>query len=379
MTSWLDWTTNEVVESQTPAGGLFDNGAESSSHLGALVDRDGSNAGTSADNDTDEENVSTIHDRSKATPSVSPLFNHDDADVIFRSCDGVDFRLHKVILRLTSPVFRDMFSLPDEPTQGDAPQTVDISESSETLENLLSFCYPMENPDFMQLSRLLSVLGAAKKYDITFIIKPLMSNLKKFLPSEPLRLYAIAYAMEDGDLARAAAKRLLDVPSFYNPPDPPSELELIPALALCAVGAYRAKCVEAARAAFLDYDWIGRGIRVSRKGNADTSSAWVWLACASCTGSGETFTVANPATGHRGTIRPRAWWQKYADAVALELLLRPLGSVATLSCMTRPAIEAALQCKTCAPKAAVELTEYSEAMAKRIDEATSKIEIELPF
>ncbi|KAI0645775.1 hypothetical protein C8Q79DRAFT_1010686 [Trametes meyenii] len=349
MAGWLDWSTAVAPTSQTTAGGLFGDGPESSFGFGGLVDRDQSSAGTSADDDIDEETVSPLLNRSGNEPGVSPLFDHDDADVIFRSCDGVDFRLHKVILRLTSPVLRDMFSLPDEPSQGDTPQTVEVSESTTTLENLLSFCYPMEHPEFMQLSRLLTVLEAAQKYDMSFVMKPLVANLKRFLPSEPLRLYAIAYRMEDGDLARAAAKRLLDIPSFYNPPEP------LPSSTSSPLSRY------------------------ARKGNAETSSAWVWLACASCEGGDETFEVANAATGHRCAIRPRAWWRKYADAVALELLLRPVGCVATRSHMTRAAIDEALKCKTCAPKAAVDLMEYGEAMAKRIDEATSKIQIELPF
>ena len=61
-------------------------------------------------------------------------FNAPDADVVLRSSEGKEFRVHPLILSLGSPIFQGMFSLP-QPT-GPPPQTpsVDVPESSDILQ-----------------------------------------------------------------------------------------------------------------------------------------------------------------------------------------------------------------------------------------------------
>ncbi|KAI0373964.1 hypothetical protein BV20DRAFT_1033407 [Pilatotrama ljubarskyi] len=321
---------------------------------------------------------------------TSSLFNRADADVIFRSCDGADFRLHKLILSIASPFFAEMFTLPSAPDadqnagkQGD-PQVVEMVESAMTLESLFSFCYPMERSQFEELSPLRAVLQAAIKYDMAFVSRPLMEDLRLFLPSEPLRVYAIAYLMEDAGLALEAAKRLLDDPLFYDPRDPPPELAQIPATALTCLAKYRRECAEAARTIFLDHTWMystssGHPVVVSRKGNADTSNAWVWLACASCERAHGSLAIPNVSNGVHAYVWPRAWWQTYFDAVAAVLCLRPLGSVLTKRKLLDIALAKAGECQTCGPRAARELGAYREAMAKRVDDATEMVVLELPF
>jgi hypothetical protein len=39
-------------------------------------------------------------------------FHHPDGDIIIRSSDGLHFCMMKLLLSLTSPIFKDMFSLP---------------------------------------------------------------------------------------------------------------------------------------------------------------------------------------------------------------------------------------------------------------------------
>jgi len=39
-------------------------------------------------------------------------FNAPDADTVLRSSDGEEFRVHRIILSLASPVFQGMFTLP---------------------------------------------------------------------------------------------------------------------------------------------------------------------------------------------------------------------------------------------------------------------------
>ena len=71
------------------------------------------------------------------SPFMSPsLFTADDGDVLL--CAGPkpeskhDFRVHKLILSLASPVFKDMFASPNHPTR---PPTKDANSPSSTFQN----------------------------------------------------------------------------------------------------------------------------------------------------------------------------------------------------------------------------------------------------
>ncbi|OJT03115.1 hypothetical protein TRAPUB_6303 [Trametes pubescens] len=46
---------------------------------------------------------------------ASAPFDRDDADLILRSSDNIDFHVHRIILTLASPVFAGMFTTPQPP------------------------------------------------------------------------------------------------------------------------------------------------------------------------------------------------------------------------------------------------------------------------
>lgn len=120
--------------------------------------------------------------------------------VILRSSDAVEFKVYKNILALASPVFKDMFSLPQAPQtssdassesgQADGLPVVDLSEKSATLDMLLRIIYPVVPPAFKGVSsngtvtdaaQLIKcvepVLEAALKYDMRIVVKQLCSKL----------------------------------------------------------------------------------------------------------------------------------------------------------------------------------------------------------
>ncbi|KAJ8481335.1 hypothetical protein ONZ45_g15341 [Pleurotus djamor] len=78
------------------------------------------------------------------------------------SADDVHFAVHKVILTLASPVFRDMFVVGNE----NDTEPVPLTEESAYLEALLKLIYPIDNPSFGKLRDLLEVYRAAYKYDM---------------------------------------------------------------------------------------------------------------------------------------------------------------------------------------------------------------------
>ena len=146
---------------------------------------------------------------SAAVP-LSTDFCADDADVIIRAAGTLDFRVHKLILSIASPVFRDMFTVTQPPTNTPgALSCVNISESPETWENILRTIYPMQRPIIDDdLDSLGSLLLAAKKYEMQFILDSHKHIFKdrELIKRDPLHLYAIACFCGFEDHAKYVAR-----------------------------------------------------------------------------------------------------------------------------------------------------------------------------
>jgi len=124
-----------------------------------------------------------------------------NADVILQSSDLVDFYVHRSVLIVSSPIFRDMFSLP-QPLNGADPNAlpvVHLSEDAETLDSLISMLYPIPPEIPPSSDSVLALLAAAAKYDMD-AVQPtirLEINRRGLLSSTPVelfRVYAIAYS-----------------------------------------------------------------------------------------------------------------------------------------------------------------------------------------
>jgi hypothetical protein len=167
------------------------------------------------------------------TPAIEPTttvplssdFCADDADVVIRAAGSLDFRVHKPILSLVSPIFKDMFTLPQPPP--DTPDTlphVDVQDSPDVWENILRTIYPiLSNPKINTLDDLESLLLAAQAYEMQFVIKTHKGALKhrEFIKKYPLRFYAIACTCGFEDVATYVARNaeLLTVTSHLNSSD----------------------------------------------------------------------------------------------------------------------------------------------------------------
>jgi hypothetical protein len=91
------------------------------------------------------EDPPTRINTSYTTTSPSETFDVSDADLIIRSSDFVDFQVHKLLLSMASPFFKDLLSLP-QPSDSktvDGLHVVQLLEDSELLNSLLSMLYPL--------------------------------------------------------------------------------------------------------------------------------------------------------------------------------------------------------------------------------------------
>ena len=168
------------------------------------------------------EQFSTTTAESTAPVPLSTVFCADDADIVIRAAGIRNFRAHKLILSLVSPVFKDMFTLPQPPTDTSGPLPhVDVDESAETWENILRVIYPMPNPVIDDLGDLESLLLAAKKYEMQPIIDIHKQRLENrvFIQEDPLRLYSIACACGLDDQAKYVARNTEFLTVIRSSPD----------------------------------------------------------------------------------------------------------------------------------------------------------------
>ncbi|KAJ7627871.1 hypothetical protein B0H17DRAFT_901672, partial [Mycena rosella] len=72
------------------------------------------------------------------SPPFSPRSPFDDpnADAILRSSDDIDFHVHRIVLSLASPFFRQMLSLPQAETEPSVA-ILPVSESALVLDRAL--------------------------------------------------------------------------------------------------------------------------------------------------------------------------------------------------------------------------------------------------
>ena len=85
------------------------------------------------------------HAQINPTTRAPETFNVSDANLIIRSSDLVDFRVHKSVLAMVSPFFQRLLSLPQhsESESVDGLPVVRLSENSELLKSLISLLYPI--------------------------------------------------------------------------------------------------------------------------------------------------------------------------------------------------------------------------------------------
>jgi hypothetical protein len=297
------------------------------------------------------------------TDADAPL-NHSKADVILRSTDNVDFRVFKSILSLASPIFDDMFALPQAPggdnsnEMKDGLPVVQLTEDKKTLEMLLLMCYPMaavdpRDPETLSETHLL--LDAAIKYNVERVEKKVRGWLfaPRFLDTDPVRVFAIAchYQLEaETKLAAAATvfKPLLEWP--YG-----EELNLITGWQMYQLLRYRERGVEAISKLFIDISWIEQ-----------KHFCWFHSSC---------FCTRKPRTiwGERRQRSVCFWWCDYMDEVSVAFK-GGLWHKAKDSSLIETALKRAhTTCGAGSTMAMAEMQEFKNILLARVRETLSEV------
>ena len=163
---------------------------------------------------------------------MSEEFSVPDGDVILRAQGppNRDFRVHKLVLSLASPVFSDMFGIPQPKSKAsnDDIEAIDVTDPPRALDLVLRLIYPFPPPKVDNLSLLVEGLVVTDKYNIESARGRLREPLNKFIRDAPLRVYAIASRFGFDEEAEAASSLTTNIylPALANLPD---DLEHVPA------------------------------------------------------------------------------------------------------------------------------------------------------
>jgi len=150
---------------------------------------------------------------------ASPPFDTSNADVILRSSDPVpvDFRVHKCLLEMASPTFREMFTLPQPPSKNPNLPVVEVAETAGVIDPLLRFVYPVEAPSINNLTELASLITAADKYEMELVMQSLRKLMvgPLFLKRSPLEVFALAAKLGFEEEASIASSHTLSLDLFH--------------------------------------------------------------------------------------------------------------------------------------------------------------------
>ncbi|PCH36298.1 hypothetical protein WOLCODRAFT_157012 [Wolfiporia cocos MD-104 SS10] len=156
-----------------------------------------------------QSSVQTPLPGARATRNASPpLDDLPGADIIIRTSDMVEFRVHRVILNMGAPGLLRISPTPYQhsPDSSDngipssnALPLLQLAEKCETISTLLRMCYPCDSP--ILLSNFDALYTAAKKYSMQMVMDRLRHELINLLKgcddSEPYYLLACRHSFKD--------------------------------------------------------------------------------------------------------------------------------------------------------------------------------------
>ena len=179
-------------------------------------------------------------------PSMPLCLNLPDANIIVRSSDQVNFRLHKSVLAVSSPFFNDLLSLPQPPDAEiiDGLPVVALPEDADLLNSLISLLYPISPmiPNSYQV--VFALLAVCQKYEMESVQSIIRAAIKVGtfpapVKAEAFRAYAIASGLGLVPEAEDAARLTLGQPMTFESLG--EGLRSFKGQALCDLIRYRSK------------------------------------------------------------------------------------------------------------------------------------------
>ncbi|KAJ6593279.1 hypothetical protein B0H19DRAFT_975930 [Mycena capillaripes] len=292
-----------------------------------------------------------------------PFVNAPGADAILQSSDGVDFYVHRNILALVSPVFRDMFALPQPESSPEIP-IIPVQEDSAVLDRALRFFYPGTQSVIATLDELRDIIEVlVSKYDVECVIPRIKDRLVNLLVEKPVAVYVIALNHQWKDIALKAARESLKTPLRVVDAEAPPELDHIPASAYHNLLYYHACCATAAKNITEDLRWVGF-----------EPTNHVWFSCTSCRRADPHWVLSDG-----GGYYARLWFNQYLLALGDVLYQTPGIDLNHHKTMLDALKNMVLQCgSNCREKAFEQLPQFVETcLAPKIKATMDQIELKI--
>ena len=179
-------------------------------------------------------------------PSTPLRLDILDANVILRSSDKVNFRVHKGVLALSSPFFKNLLSLPQPPDNEliYGLPVVQVPENAELLNTLVSLLYPIPSVKPRTYKQVFALLAACLKYDMVSTLSNIREEVERgSFPNidrtEAFTAYGIASSMGLDPEKEDAARLTIGLPMSFESLG--EELRSFKVSALCDLFLYHAE------------------------------------------------------------------------------------------------------------------------------------------
>ena len=309
-----------------------------------------------------------------------------DPDVNIVSSDGVQFRVRKSLLSLVSPVFSDLFSIPQPNTSSDSDDPndlINLSEPSKTIKLILSLAdCPPASILIESLSDIANLLQAADKYDIKTIQDHAWYSLTqpKFLENEPLRVYVIASRYGAHNTAALAARYVLRYPVLHQRYF--SELEIVNGGAIYHIFHYHKQCTAAALEVATDHTWIRKEYVFfncreansgEHSGNEEDNKSF------------ETSTTIRTRSSNKyknGYLKPvsvHPWWAKFMATTKVALSESISSETIRDEDRVMEALSSASQCSQCRRLVKSDFSDFLDAFANEVEARVNEVSAYVPL
>ncbi|TFY68857.1 hypothetical protein EVG20_g3388 [Dentipellis fragilis] len=289
-------------------------------------------------------------------PADTPFDKQENgADLTLRTSDKVDFYAHRLFLSFASPVFKNMFALPQFTADpAGQPTIIDVPEDSQTIDFILRSCYPIASTPLTRLADVRRVLEAVFKYQMDAVLREVGFSLKEVVDEDPLGVFIIAWRCDREDVCRVAAIRMLQChfPSLES-----SELRNLPAYHYRELMQWHARCCTAASNVPSTKNWLQTTNVLAQPPPCSNSACWVRNSC--------------------GWYAPNCLWE-YLERAKAALLSRPSSVAITSDDVVRSkdlwqAGRCHYSCKTNAINFPEAGRDFSVLLGREVDRVVSEV------
>ncbi|KAI0642177.1 hypothetical protein C8Q79DRAFT_237645 [Trametes meyenii] len=244
--------------------------------------------------------------------------------------------------------------------------TLNIPESSTTLDTLLRLCYPVPRPPCMSLDGIKPVLRAAHKYQMDCVLDVLKLRLGELAMNAPLRVYAVAIQYDLADTARLAARQFL-ARAWNAEEDNVPELYDINASAYQHLLAYRKKCSATLAEMTTGLWWL-------------PDDGWTFTQCSNCRPVSGRDDKGVPICCLRDSEvgrKPAVWFWRHYNFMGKLLQERPCVGTLVDPHLMNQALKGAARCATCREVAYEQMVRFqrklNQEVTRRLGEVSCSI------